>query len=416
MGLDELRALALVLFVYFSLPLIEAQGVNKYYSSPGNSSGVCSIAGCSFASCLANQYLFNCTFNNPGACVPCQPITPSLGMYYSASGQFSSTCVSSPCVTCGTGQYTTNCASPNIHPGDCTACASPPTGYYYGNNTGPTQTCADARTQCPAPPTGYYYSTFGTSSTCLNALTPLPNCTAGQYRTGNTATTTGSCAICANAAPGAGYYWDPSQQYSPTCSILQCTPPAQFTYFTTPGACTTTSMSVCPAGKKKTGSSNTSDGSCVNCDPSTLVYYTANANAGSNCPSSPCLTNCGIGRYRSGCGGNTPTSQGVCTDCTQANISQQYIDSGGLTDSCTIQGCALTCLTGQYITGCGGPVTGLSCAWCTNSVPNVNYYTDQGSYLPTSCPTAPCPVFENGYYTMGCYNTSQGQRVACTNS
>jgi len=112
----------------------------------------------------------------------------------------------------------------------------------------------------------------------------------------------------------------------------------------------------------------------------------------------------------------TPTAQGACADCTQANASQQYIDTGGLSDSCTVAGCSKTCPTGQYITGCGGPVTGLGCAWCTNSQANVNYYTGQGSYTIDSCPTAPCPVFDNGYYNLGCYNLSQGVPAACTNS
>ena len=416
MGLDELRAFALAMFVFFSLPLTEAQGVNKYYSSPGNALGVCAISSCSYAACLANEYLYNCTFNNSGSCQPCQPSTPPVGKYFSATGQFSPTCVSSPCVTCGTGQYTANCGVPNTHQGTCTQCATPPSGYYYGVNTGPLQTCLEAQTQCPSPPVGFYYSTYGTTSTCANALTALPNCNAGQYRSGNTATTTGSCVACTNPAPTAGYYWNPSQQYAATCSILQCSAPAQYNYFTTPGDCSTSAMTLCPAGKKNTGSSLTSAGTCVNCTYSKIFYYTTNANAGSDCPFSTCLSDCGIGRYRSGCGGDTPTEQGSCVACTQANVSQHYTDTGGLTDSCTIAGCSKTCLTGQYITGCGGPVTGLSCDWCTNSVRNVDYYTGQGTYLPTSCPTAPCPVFENGYYTLGCYNTSQGERVACTNS
>jgi hypothetical protein len=416
MGLNELRAFALAMFVFFSLPLTEAQGVNKYYSSPGNALGVCAISSCSFASCLANQYLANCNFNNSGTCVPCNPSTPPAGRFFSATGQFSPTCVSSPCVTCATGQVTANCGVPNTHQGTCTECSTPPNGFYYGANTGPLQTCAQAQIQCPAPAVGFYYSTFGTTPTCVNALTALPNCAGGFYRLGNTATAVGSCAACTNLAPTAGFFWDPAQQYTPSCSILQCSAPTQFTYFTTPGSCDTAAMTVCPAGRTNTGSSLTSAGSCVNCTFSLSVYYTANDNAGSNCPSLPCLSDCGIGRYRLGCGGHTPAAPGSCVDCTQANASQKYTTTGGLTDSCIVVGCARTCLIGQYITGCGGPITGLSCAWCTNSVPNVDYYIGQGTYLPTSCPTAPCPVFENGFYTLGCFNTSQGQRVACTNS
>ena len=61
--LDELRALCLFVFLVFSLPISFAQGTNKYYSSPGNALGVCTVASCS-PTCPANQYLLGCTFNS----------------------------------------------------------------------------------------------------------------------------------------------------------------------------------------------------------------------------------------------------------------------------------------------------------------------------------------------------------------
>ena len=565
-----------VLLLFFAPQLISAQGTNKYYSSPGNSSGYCSISSCNPTVCAANQYLNGCTFNNSGSCQGCTN-TLLAGRYFSFNGQYSATgCVSSSCTsTCSNGQYTKDCGNPSTNPGVCTACSTVLTlnaNSNYMPYTGPTYVCAQqawpvcsngqtnptasttgnggcipctntptpgntyasaqqytaanncAWTSCGAPTPGNYfnmpnscnqvpqivcgpgYTQTGATATsygsCTQCAAPSPNsyfntagtcntapwntCSPGQYLDGETiynggtctgcgnsptagfyysttqqystpcalstctaaafgyyfatpgvctttawttctvgntnptasSTSNGACVPCSNAAPTAGYYWNPAQQYTAACSILQCTAPPLYKFFTTAGNCLTDNMAFCPAGQYNNNAGSIYlAGVCTNCPVSSTVYYTTNANALSNCPSSPCLSDCGIGRYRTGCGGATPTSPGTCTNCTGANATQQYTTTGGLGNLCTIAGCSYTCSSGQFIAGCGGPSTGLYCAPCTNAVPSITYYSGgQGNYYPNTCPTLPCPVFSNGYYNLGCGGTSAGSPAACTNT
>ena len=368
---------------------------NNYWTAYGGTTYVCTSA--SWTLCSVGYTNNAGTTTSAGSCSPCTN-TPAAGSTYVTTPQYvaPASCATTTCTAgCSAGSYTSGCTSTTA--GSCISCGTPPSGYYYGAYTGPTQTCAQAQ-----------YA--------------LPTCAAGQYLSGNTSTSPGSCLPCGNTAPTAGYYWNPAQQYTSTCSILQCSAPAQYQYFTTAGACTTAAMTSCPAGQYNSnlGTNIYSAGTCTTCPLSYTVYYTANTNVSSNCPSSPCLGNCGVGFFRGNCGGTTTaTSAGACAACTGANSTQQYTTTGGnggLTDACTVTGCSLACQLGQYISGCGGPVTGLSCQWCTNSVANIKYYSGVGSYTPISCPTLPCPVFENGYYNMGCYNTSQGVPAICTNT
>lgn len=557
------------------ISLVSAQGTNKYYSSPGNISGYCTISSCNPSACAANQYLLGCSFNVSGTCTTCTN-TPAAGQYFSSNGQYSPTgCVSSACISsCSNGQYTANCGNPSTSPGACTACSTiltlnansnylpytgatyvcaqqawptcstgytnptantisnglcvactntPTAGNLYASAQQYTAASACAWTACAGPTAGNYFTTAnsctqaaqiacgpgytqtGATTTSYGSCTPCSappannyfttanscvysawnTCSAGQYLSGGSTTNPGTCTACANspsagqyytpaqqftstcalssctvvsgsyfATPGscvatpwtncsagytnptatsisngqcvacnngasntAGYYWNPAQQYTAACAILQCSAPAAYYYFTTAGSCATAPMTVCSAGLyNNNGGSIYLQGVCTACPLSSAVYYTANANAGSNCPSSTCTSDCGVGNYRKGCGGTTPTSAGSCQACSGANATQEYTTTGGLTDSCTIAGCSLTCLTGQYIANCGGPAGGLACAACTNAVPGVTYYYGgQGTYYPNTCPTQPCPVFGNGYYNAGCGGTSAGSPAACTN-
>jgi len=235
---------------------------------------------------------------------------------------------------------------------------------------------AGSCTNCTnAPSLNYYTSTGQFSNNC--AYTPCQTCPDGQYNVGCGGASQGTCSPCTGTL-SQGYFW--AHNTGPVAS------------------CTQQAITSCSAGQYNSGANSTYEGKCVSCN----------------------MAACGTGQYLANCGG---TSNGTCASCTGANSTQEYSTNGqtlNLSTSCQIAGCVKTCSAGQYITGCGGPVTGLGCAPCTNSVNNVNYYDKDTSVAPaynaTSCSVAACPLCSNGYYSSGCAGTSPGACNMCQNT
>lgn len=351
--------------------IVDAQGAGKYYSGPGTTAGVssCPISVCSYASCQPWQYLSGCTFNSSGTCTNCTLPAVAAGYYYSGTGGLNNNCAVSACLLCPPGQMNVGCGPGNM--GSCVACSTPLTaGNYWTANTLTVQCVQLAQTKCSA----------------------------GFYTTGANATTPGSCSPCSNVLTLPLYnYWTTPLDSLYTCAYLPQT--------------------TCNTGFKSSlvaSPSTTSDGTCSPC-PATGwgYYYISNSNPLSNCPTAVCDGSCPIGQFKNGCGG---ISAGACQSCTTASPTQVYSTNGNLTDTCQVQGCTRVCPIGQYISGCQGPASGMSCQVCTNSVPNVNYYTGMGAYNATSCPVANCPICSSGYWTKGCGNTTSGTCEFCTNT
>ena len=319
--LSTVRSLCILCFFIQAIPIVESQstpGGNRYYSSPGNASGYCSIAACNAGACGNGQYLYGCNFNSSGVCTSCTlPVLSSL-QYYSSNGVFSNNCGVSSCQTCPNGQYNFGCSGSSA--GTCAPCSNQGTlnpGYYWKPNTCPTLTC----TQLQQP-------------TCAN----------GQYLAGATSTTLGTCTSC--GTPPAYKYWLP---------------------YTGPSyVCTYSNQTTCAPGYVNSlvsSYSTTTAGTCSACPTSTYsFYYTANTNPLSNCPMASCpVSSCGTGLYLMGC---TNANLGQCVACTNANSTQEYSSNGGMTNNCHVVGCTYTCSPGQYISGCGGLASSLSCAQC----------------------------------------------------
>ena len=353
---------------HFSLS--RAQGGNKYYTGPGNSSGYCPISACTASDCHAYQYKSGCSFNTSGICTNCTGLV--AGKYFSSSGTgLTDSCVQTKCADCEAGYHNSGCSAESA--GTCIACSADllPVNNYW---TIP----ADAMAVCP--------------------YTPQEVCPPGQKNTGYSSTSPGTCSACPALATGF-YFTSPT---SPTEN------------------CGTAEQKVCPAGQVNVGRSDSSAGTCQDCPALTNgKYYVDNTASSSDCLAATrdCDDNdCETGQYKKGCSG---TNSGVCSACTNANSTQTYASKGGWTNTCQVQGCLKTCAIGEYVVGCG--VAGVSsssltCGKCTNSVANVNFYVEPGGYTPTSCAVSACRVCSNGNYLMGCGGTASGECTACTNT
>ena len=350
--------------------LVSAQGNNKYYTGPGNFSGYCPISACTASDCHAYQYKSGCSFNSSGTCTNCTGL--AAGKYFSSSGTgLTDNCIQTRCADCGAGFYNLGCSASSA--GTCVACSA---GLLPAHNywTVP----ADATVVCP--------------------YTNQSVCPPGQKNTGYSSTSSGTCSAC--PALAAGFY---------------------FTLPTSPTEnCNTAAQEVCPAGKVNVGYSSSSAGTCQNCPAlQNGKYYVANTASNTDCAAATrdCSDEgCSIGQYKKDCAG---TNSGVCAPCTTANASQIYVSTGGWSNTCLVSGCVKTCPIGEYAFGCGaaGMVSSsLTCAKCTNSVANVNYYVEHGGYTPTSCAVSACRVCANGNYLVGCGGTASGECTVCTNT
>ena len=342
----------------------EAQGANKFYTGPGNTSGYCPISACTAANCQPYQYKSGCAFDSPGTCTDCTGIT--AGMYFSSSGTgLTDACVKSPCTACPAGTYNTGCSASSA--GSCVACVS--------NNL---------------PANNYWKVPANATDACPYAQQTV--CPAGQQNVGYNSTYEGRCVGCTVVA---GYYFTPPITPTETCSKVL--------------------FPVAPTGQILVGANATFAGVIEPCPLlANGLYYPPGP---TSCSSAACSdSSCRIGQYNKGCSG---TNNGTCAPCTGANSSQIYVTKGGLSNTCQVDGCVKTCAAGQYVVGCG--VDGISnsdltCGSCTNAVVNVNYYVKQGGYTPGSCPTSNCIICSNGNYLLGCGGTASGVCTACSNT
>ena len=271
-----------------------------------------------------------------------------------------------------------------------------------------------------------YYSGSGTpAGVCQIAPCSASACQAWQYLSGCTFASPGACTSCSLPVLNALQYYSSSGGFVNNCGVSNC--------------------QTCPDGQYNTGCGGMSAGSCTTCGtPPTGKYWKPNSgpiaaciamdiptcsvgyyNSGvtytspgtcAACPLSLCL----IGQYLTGC---TSATSGTCASCTGANNTQEFITYGqtaGVSTSCQISGCVLTCSAGNYISGCSGASTQITCKPCSNAVAGVTYY-DKGTdvypaYTSITCSLAACQVCANGYYTAGCSGSSPGTCTACTNT
>lgn len=341
-----------------------AQGVNKYYNGPGNSSGYCPIKTCTAADCQPYQYKSGCLFDSPGTCTDCTGI--AAGKYFSGSGTgLTDACVQALCTACPAGTYNSGCSASSA--GSCVACNS--------NNL---------------PANNYWKVPASATDACLYA--PQTVCLAGQKNVGYNSTYEGRCVSCTVVD---GYYFNPP--INPTENCIK------------------TAFPVPPTGQMLVGANSTFAGVIMSCPQlANGQYYTSGVNP---CTAASCSdSNCKIGQYNQGCSG---TNNGTCAPCTGANSSQIYVTKGSWSNTCQVGGCVKVCASGQYVVGCG--VDGISssdltCGSCTNAVANINYYVGQGGYTPGSCPVSVCIVCNNGNYLLGCGGTASGTCTACSNT
>ena len=126
-----------------------------------------------------------------------------------------------------------------------------------------------------------------------------------------------------------------------------------------------------------------------------------------------CLSNCGVGQYRSGCSGINP---GSCIACTGLPANQYWTSTGGLTNTCGKQSCdSSSCGVGYYLSGCSGTSSG-TCEACTG-LGTGEHWTSNGGFTD-SCSKAQCQVSSCavGEYLQGCGDdsVSAGTCVSCT--
>ncbi len=303
MSMDRLQLLLLLnaaglLSQIFSVGAQTTPGVNKYYTSSGNTSGYCTVAACSFAACQPWQYLAGCSFNVSGACKDCTlPVLGTL-QYYSGTGQFADNCVVSACQTCPNGYYNTGCGGGN--PGICTPCGTPPADKYWQPNTGPVSSCTSVPIDACTSPSGYYNvdsnETFGGICVACN----VSRCPIGQYLTGCSGKNPGFCIDCTGANSTQEFSTNGLTANMNSCTITGC-------------------AYKCPAGQYITGCGGPSTrlgcGNCTNAIAD-INYYdrptdVAPAYYSNTCSVATCPT-CSTGSYTLGCGGTSP---GVCAFC-----------------------------------------------------------------------------------------------------
>ena len=404
------------------------QGTGNYYNGTSTEIGVskCPVKTCISTTpfCLAHHYRASCSGISEGTCTLCTvPTRTSVQFYNNSAQQTSATCTLSSCPPCNAGSKNTGCTATS--PGSCSACAAPAGGSYYPPPTDSSVNCVSA-------------TCAGISPQCTQAQKRI-NCggnlpgtcdTCGTITTGNYWTHALNAAVCTQASyvlAGAGQYY-PSKTATSMGTIANCptgagTPTTDTSkYFVTPTTlttdCQTADKTICAAGKQNTGSNTTSAGVCTaDCTGQVNgTYWTTNA-VWNVCASTACNHDiCAIGQWKSGC---TGTSAGLCAACTTANASQVYESKGGWANTCMVKNCVKVCGLGKYITGCGshGATEGsLGCGDCNNAPINQKFWTGQGAYLSSSCPTSDCVTCTNGNFRSGCGGLSGGVCDTCINT
>ena len=237
------------------------------------------ISGSSCANCDAGQYKSG--YNYDRGCSGCPSYTYSTGGATACSNW----------ISCGDGQYISGASTTSY--GSCASCQA---GTYKAGTSNQITSC----TSCPS----YTYSTGGATA-CSDWI----SCGDGQYISGASSTSYGSCANC-----GTGQYKAGTSNQITSCSTCA----AQT--FALGGATACTPWTECPAGSYNTINSIHQDSTCGLCGAGT---FTASANRLTSCDTCP--------------SGTFTTAQGT-TECqawtvTSCPEGQEVLDGTASTDS-----------------------------------------------------------------------------------
>ena len=340
---------------------------NAGYYCPGNNTS-------NSITCNAGKY----SYSGSSVCSSCGP-----GTFSAAIGAVSS----ATCQLCGSGTYST--ALMAVSSATCLSCGA-------GNYS--TALGANACSSCGP---GTYSASTGavTSGTCLL-------CDAGKFSTVTAAVTSASCALCLNG------------KYSTALGAASCT------QCNTIATCTSPTQKFFPCNA-------TSDNACISCASIIKLPDNATFNSDSSCNWTcipayaylsndqksclPCKAdyyNCPLGQYLTTC---TPTSNSVCTPCTNKIANSDFIGNGL---AIGINYCHYACSPGYY-----RPYSTLNCVECDkgtykNSIGNNEACTpcSPNTYTPNTASTfcTPCPLCTDpGQYNSGCSVGSNGTCTAC---
>jgi hypothetical protein len=218
---------------------------------------------------------------------------------------------------------------------------------------------------------------------------------------------------------------------SGTCVPCTNTIPAGKYYSTyapdSAGECGLGTCAACPQGQRRTGcgavGSETSQGSCVTCGtPPAGKYWDVNVDSLSNCPQAS-KTVCSSGSYTTGA---SDTSAGVCTACSTvtALIAKNYWVAPTAWDYVCTQLAQTKCADGYVNSVVVTPQSSSAgiCSLCPALNPNDGYYYGPNVDSTSNCPLATCSdsACAVGQYIKDCGvaspYTSPGACAACTNS
>ncbi|CAE7214383.1 unnamed protein product [Symbiodinium natans] len=170
----------------------------------------------------------------------------------------------------------------------------------------------------------------------------------------------------------------------------------------------------CGVGQYRSECGGSTPGECRNCtNAGPGYYYVSDGGAQPHgCQTQPCVQ-CPTGRYPRGCGGNYPGRCQECVNMPNATPSTHYFSSSGTVDGiCELQDCAPDCGVGQYRALCGGVNPGY-CRACSPPAPG-QYLASSGG-LEDACLTQSCGGCEVGFFRDGCDMASLGTCAPCTN-
>ena len=178
------------------------------------------------------------------------------------------------------------------------------------------------------------------------------------------------------------------------------------------------SFNSCTAGKKLSGCTGGSPGSCVACTntiPAGQRYSPTfpAPNADGNCPLVAC-TPCAAGFYNVGCGGGDGTSDGTCTACPAGSLgaTKYWGPNADATSNCP-QLDRKVCTSGFYTTGSSTTAEGI-CTACTGLTAK-NYWVAPTiwSYTCTQAAQTKCPDGQRNSVVTTPQTTSAGTCSAC---
>ena len=326
---------------------------------------------------------------------------------------------------CGSNQYWGGCYSDGTDPGQCKDCDDCPTNQYKtgcgGLNAGTCQACNPSSCQA-----NHYLAGCGglSAGTC----TACPGCPINQERIGCSKTfSQGSCQPCGSAeykdtdtnaacqpCPGC-----PAGQHNSACQTCSPTESGFFSTSTAYGGQIDCLMSAtatsCTTGQELSGCGGSSAGSCLNCGSEEFnsvaggeqctpcspactsdQYESISCTTTTNRECTNCLS-CGLGRYRSGCGG---TSTGSCQDCPADQFN----------DGSSISGCTAcsTCGSGSYeSTACNAGGSNRGCSTCTSACGS-GFWESTACTATTNRVCTACLLCPPGSTMTGCSGTSAG--------